>query len=90
MVKAPIIQLPKSDKHEGKFIPIVFSHGVGQTNSWFSSIFKDLASQGHIVYSIEHRDATALHYLDAAGKHKYYENMDLSDLNGILQRLGMR
>lgn len=58
MVDAPLAKLPDSDKHQGKYIPMIFSPGVGNTLSWFSTICKDLASQGHIVYSFEHMDAT--------------------------------
>lgn len=43
-VEAPLVKLPENDKHQGKFIPMVFSHGVGNTMSWFSTICKDLAS----------------------------------------------
>jgi hypothetical protein len=41
---APAVKLPENDKHSGKFIPMIFSHGVGNTMSWFSTICKDLAS----------------------------------------------
>lgn len=44
LVEAPVVKLPESDKHQGKFIPIVFSHGVGNTMSTFSTLCKDLAS----------------------------------------------
>ncbi len=63
-VDAPLVKLAENDKHEGKYIPIIFSHGVGNTMSWFSTICKDIASQGHIVFSIEHNDGSALHNYD--------------------------
>lgn len=62
LVEAPLVKLPESDKHEGKFIPIIFSHGVGNTMSTFSTLCKDLASQGFVVYNIEHNDGTSLHH----------------------------
>lgn len=43
-VKAPLIKFGKKDKHGSKFVPIIFSHGVGNTTTWFSCILKDLAS----------------------------------------------
>lgn len=47
--------------------PIVFSHGMGQMSTFFSTIFKDLALQGFIIYSLEHKDFTALHFKNPAG-----------------------
>ena len=89
-VDAPLIKLEENDKHQGKFIPLVFSHGVGNTMSWFSTICKDLASQGFIVYSIEHNDGTALHHYNDLKSHKYYKSFDMRDQNMIVTRLGIR
>lgn len=89
-VGAPLLELADDDKHEKKFIPIVFSHGVGCTVSWFSTICKDLASQGFIVFCIEHKDSTALYYKDEYEHDKYYKNLDMSNLNSIIKKLGIR
>ena len=86
-VKAPLITLDKKDKHSGKFIPIIFSHGVGGTTTYFSSICKDMASHGHIVYAVEHRDRTALHSFSSEGADKYLKNIDMRDVAGITLRL---
>ena len=43
-VGAPIVKFGEEDKHKGKFIPIIFTHGIGNTMSWFSTICKDFAS----------------------------------------------
>jgi len=48
--------------------------------SWFSTIFKDLASQGHVVFSVEHSDRTALYQFNEED-HKYFKNIDLRDYN---------
>lgn len=69
---------------------MIFSHGIGNTLSWFSTICKDLASQGHIVFCIEHNDRTALHTYDEAGNHKYFKNLDMRDVNGAVTKLGTR
>lgn len=69
---------------------MIFSHGVGNTMSWFSTICKDLASQGHIVFSIEHNDDTALHFYSENGKDKYYKLFDMRDQNKIVTKLGTR
>ena len=90
MVDAPLVKLPDSDKHEGKFIPVIFSHGVGNTMSWFSTICKDFASQGFIVFSIEHNDGTALHRYSEEKSHKYYKAFDMRNHNEIVTRLGIR
>ena len=57
--------------------------------SWFSTIFKDLASQGHIVFSIEHSDRSALHSVNQE-EHKYFKNVDMRDRNQIITKLGVR
>lgn len=67
----------------------MFSHGVGNTMSWFSTIFKDLASQGHVVFSVEHSDRTALYQFNEED-HKYFKNIDLRDYNQIITKLGIR
>ena len=38
------VNAPINKREEGKFVPIIFSHGVGNTMTWFSTIIKDLAS----------------------------------------------
>jgi len=55
--------------------------------SFFSTILKDLASQGHIVFSLEHNDRTALHCynteddIGSKSEHKYFKNVDMRDAN---------
>eukprot|EP00347_Sterkiella_histriomuscorum_P003348 403364636 len=90
MVDAPLVKLPDSDKHEGKNIPIVFSHGVGNTMTWFSTMCKDFASQGFVVYAIEHNDGSALHHYNDQKQHKYYKQFDMRDQNKIVQKIGIR
>lgn len=45
-VGSPIIEFNESDEYikSKSFVPIIFSHGVGCTTTWFSCICKDLAS----------------------------------------------
>ena len=43
-VKAPICELKLKDAKKNKFVPIIMSHGVGNTMSWFSSICKEIVS----------------------------------------------
>lgn len=58
--------------------------------SWFSTICKDIASQGHIVYSIEHNDKTALHHYNDKNEHVYYKNVDMRNMNKLVIKLGIR
>lgn len=44
-LKAPLAKLYDSqEKNEGKYVPIIFSHGIGCSRTYFSSICKDFAS----------------------------------------------
>ena len=83
-VRAPLAQVGQ------KYVPIVFSHGVGNTMTWFSTICKDLSSQGHIVFCVEHNDRTALHTYDEKGNHKYFKNVDMRNVNEMVKKLGVR
>jgi predicted dienelactone hydrolase len=57
--KAPLIKLEENSAQSKKFVPLIFSHGIGGSRTLFSSLCKDLASQGHIVYALEHKDGSA-------------------------------
>ena len=43
-VKAPICEIQHKEAAKKKLVPIIFSHGVGNTMSWFSTICKDIVS----------------------------------------------
>lgn len=58
--------------------------------TWFSTICKDFASQGHIVFSIEHNDETALHYYTDQNDSKYFKQIDMRNINKFIQKLGIR
>jgi Platelet-activating factor acetylhydrolase, isoform II len=66
------------------------THGVGNTMSWFSTICKDFASQGHIVFSVEHNDKTALHFYSDKNESKYFQQIDMRNMNKFIQKLGIR
>jgi Platelet-activating factor acetylhydrolase, isoform II len=75
-MNAPLSTIEKIDK----VVPIIFTHGVGNTMSFFSTILKDIASQGHIVFSLEHNDRTALyHFNEQESKDMYFKQIDMRD-----------
>lgn len=91
-MQAPIAKLEESKEAEtGKYVPIIFSHGIGNTMASFSTIVKDIASQGHIVFCLEHCDRTALHhYEEDSQEHRYFKNVDMRDSNQLKTNLGIR
>lgn len=55
-VGAPIISPDKLpfDTTNKKFVPVIFSHGLGTHRNAYSSFCCELASHGHVVFSIDH------------------------------------
>lgn len=47
--------LPKHERKGKKLPVVVFSHGFGASRFLSSSLFTELASQGYVVVSLEHR-----------------------------------
>mmetsp|Transcript_22913 Transcript_22913/g.35240 ORF Transcript_22913/g.35240 Transcript_22913/m.35240 type:complete len:120 (+) Transcript_22913:568-927(+) len=71
------------DESSSKYPVVVFSHSVGQNASMFSTICKDLATQGCVVYALEHRDYSALHFRGSTGKLKVFKDFEMRDFNTI-------
>ena len=53
-VGAPLISSEKLSHGSKKFVPIVFSHGLSAQRNAYSSFCCELASHGHIIFSIDH------------------------------------
>ena len=73
-----------------KYPVFVFSHGVGQTANFFSTMFKCLASQGFVVCSIEHRDYSSLHFQAEQGSLRLFKDTEMRDYEAIDLKLALR
>ena len=51
-----------------KLIPIIFSHGLQASRGFYSVICRELASQGFIVFALDHRDGSCHYTEDSDGK----------------------
>ena len=60
------------DFKEKKIVPIFFSHGLTACANFYTSIQRDLAKNGYIVFSLNHLDGSCLHTVDKDGKDKYH------------------
>jgi len=65
---------PSNEFKEKKLIPVVFSHGYGASRTLHSSICRDLASQGYIVFTLDHKDGTCCYTEDKSGKGYLFTN----------------
>lgn len=57
-INSPIVSSEELFEYTGrkKFVPVVFSHGLGAGMHNYSSMLVQLASQGHFVVSLDHKD----------------------------------
>ncbi|KAG8956738.1 hypothetical protein FRC04_000216 [Tulasnella sp. 424] len=57
----------------GKWPLVVFSHGLGGTRNTYSQFCSNLASEGYVVLSLEHRDRSGPAFIDPrSGKEQHY------------------
>lgn len=56
-----------------KLIPMVFSHGLSAHRAYYTMVGKDFASQGYVVFGINHCDGSAAFRIDRAGNPHYYD-----------------
>ncbi|BFZ56885.1 hypothetical protein PYCC9005_003935 [Savitreella phatthalungensis] len=61
----------------GKWPVVLFSHGLGGTDTLYSTVCGNLASHGAVVFAIEHRDHSASSTIIAGDEHvEYYSPVD--------------
>ena len=67
-----------------KLIPVIYCHGLSSNRSMHSGTCRDLASNGYIVFIMDHEDGTSVYTLSEDGKkEQYYDNsMILNDHDG--------
>ncbi|KAG9019696.1 hypothetical protein FRB90_011505 [Tulasnella sp. 427] len=80
LLKMPVIRdsplrKPEEDASSplGKWPLVVFSHGLGGTRNTYSQFCANLASEGYVVLSLEHRDRSGPAFIDpTSGKEQHY------------------
>ena len=77
---------------QNKKLPImIFSHGVRGHRNIASGLCREFASQGFVVYSLEHNDGTAASSFDDKKlKTNHYMTEDMTDLNLWKERIEVR
>jgi len=57
-VDAPLLDLEEAENDEGKFPVMVFSHGFASSRTDYTNYLGEIASRGHVIAAIEHRDGS--------------------------------
>lgn len=80
------------EEYKGKKMPVViFSHGIRGHRNIASGLLRELASQGFVVYSLDHNDGTGASSLDEkTNEMNYYQQEDMTDLNLWKERIEVR
>lgn len=80
------------DDFRGKKIPVmIFSHGIRGHRNIASGLCREFASQGFVVYSIDHNDGSGASSFDEmTNQTSYYHQEDMTDLNLWKERIEER
>eukprot|EP00347_Sterkiella_histriomuscorum_P022261 403331108 len=81
------------DFHDGAkpIVPIVLSHGLSGNYQFYHLMCADYASNGFIVFAINHRDDTCTYTFSSDGKPQYFDStIKLYDLEKRLAQLNIR
>lgn len=88
-VNAPIVSKENFEQHEiRKFIPIIFSHGLGGNQHSYASLICQLASQGFFVISVDHQDEVKDICTDIEKKPLVYLEMRVKEIRKLIDQLG--
>lgn len=72
-------------------IPVIYSHGLTSCRTFQSGSCRDLASNGYIVFSIDHHDGTCNYSRLKNGDEKYWcSKLDADSQDEFLSRLEVR
>ena len=81
-----------ADEYQNSKLPVViFSHGIRGHRNTSSGLLRELASQGFVVYSLDHNDGTAASTFDEkTNETNYYAKEDMTDMNLWKERIEVR
>lgn len=81
----------EGDEQVKPLIPIIYSHGLTSCRTFQSGSCRDLASQGYIVFAIDHHDGTCNYSRLKNGDDKYWTSLiNPDDWNHWISRLEVR
>lgn len=80
------------DELQNKKLPVmIFSHGIRGHRNIASGLCREFASQGFVVYSLDHNDGTAASCFDEKKMEtNYYQQEDMTDMSLWQERLEER
>lgn len=81
-----------SEEYKDKKMPVViFSHGIRGHRNIASGLLREMASQGFVVYSLDHNDGTAASTFDEkTNETNFYAQEDMTDMNLWKERIEVR
>jgi len=60
---------------DGDLVPIVLSHGLAASRTFFSVLCRDLASMGFVVFAIDHQDGSCVYTQKENGEEIVFDTL---------------